>query len=162
MLIGILSDTHDALARTERAVDRLIAGGVELIVHCGDLTTPDIVATCARRPFYFVFGNHDCDVVPDLLAAAEANNATCLRWGGQFKAADKTIAVVHGHLGMDVKPLLKSEPDYLLSGHFHAAIDWMDGKTRRINPGALFRASPYTIATLDLSSDTLQFIEVSE
>ena len=162
MLIGILSDTHDALARTERAVDQLIACGAGLIVHCGDLTTPEIVATCARRPFYFVFGNHDCDVIPDLLAAAEAHNATCLKWGGQFNAADKTIAVAHGHRGSKVKPLLESEPDYLLSGHFHAAMDWMDGKTRRINPGALCHASPYTVAILDLSTDTLQFIEVSE
>ena len=162
VLVGILSDTHDALDRTERAIDQLIVAGAELIVHCGDLTTPEIVATCARRPMYFVFGNHDCDVVPDLLAAAETHSATCLKWGGQLTAANKTIAVAHGHLDMDIKPLLESAPDYLFSGHSHSAADWMQGNTRRINPGALFRASPFTVAILDLATDNLTTIEVSE
>ncbi len=162
MLVGILSDTHNALARTERAVDQLINAGAELLVHCGDLTSPEIVATCARRPLYFVFGNHDCDVVPDLLAAAEAHDATCLKWAGQFTAAGKTIAVAHGHLGMDIKPLLETNPDYLFSGHSHAAADWMQGNTRRINPGALFRARPFTVAILDLATDNLQVLEVSK
>ena len=160
MRIGILSDTHNALSRTEKAVDQLIAGGAELLVHCGDLCTPEIVATCARLPLIFVFGNHDCDIVPDLLAAAEAHNATCLKWRGSFSIDSKTIAVSHGHLDIDIKPLLETQPDYLFSGHSHEAADWMHGNTRRINPGALFRASRYTVALLDLATDKVQFIEI--
>lgn len=162
MRIGILSDTHGALSRTRRAVELLIANGAELLIHCGDLNTPEIVEACSCLPFYFVFGNHDCDVVPDLLKAAEECGATCLKWGGEIAVAEKRVAVVHGHLTMDLKPLLDAEPDYLLSGHSHIAGDWMDGNTRRINPGALFRSDNYSAATLDVVTDVLNVIPVQD
>ena len=34
------------------------------------------------------------------------------------------------------------------------------GKTRIINPGALYNARPYTIAVLDVKNDKLEFIEI--
>jgi putative phosphoesterase len=59
MRIGILSDTHDHLKRTARAVAMLKAEGAEALIHCGDLTTPDIVYQCAELPSTFVLGNND-------------------------------------------------------------------------------------------------------
>ena len=160
MRIGILSDTHDEVERTERAVAALRKAGAEILVHCGDLMSPEIVHACSVLPFYFVFGNHDCDVVPQLEAAAESVGATCLRWGGEFEVADKRIAVVHGHLTMDLHPLLTAQPDYLLSGHSHVTHDFRVGSTRRINPGALHRADNYSVAVLDVASDELAFHSV--
>lgn len=162
MLIGILSDTHGSLLRTHRAVALLISEGAELIIHCGDLNTPEIVAACSVRPFWFVFGNHDCDVVPDLIKAAMSFNATCLGWGGEITINEKRIAVCHGHLTMDLKPLLDARPHYCLSGHSHIPQDWRHGETRRINPGALFRADVYTVALLDVVTDNLSYLTVSE
>ena len=43
MLIGILSDTHDQVVRTRRAVSILTHAGAAALVHCGDLTTPEVV-----------------------------------------------------------------------------------------------------------------------
>lgn len=57
MRIGILSDTHDRLARADRAVASLVAAGAEALIHCGDLTGPEIVHVCGRLPSYYVFGN---------------------------------------------------------------------------------------------------------
>ena len=48
MRIGILSDTHDQIARTTRAVVLLRAEGAEALVHCGDLTGPEIVYELRR------------------------------------------------------------------------------------------------------------------
>ncbi len=135
MLIGILSDTHNHSERTQIAVHLLRAEGAEVLVHCGDLASPGIVAECSVLPFYFVFGNHDADRVCELQWAADLHGATCLGWGGEFAAAQKRIAVVHGHLTMDLRPLLDTQPDYLLSGHSHVPCDWHEGPTRRINPG---------------------------
>ncbi len=59
MRLGILSDTHNELARTRMAVQLLCDEGAEALVHCGDLSSPPIVAACAVLPFWFVFGNHD-------------------------------------------------------------------------------------------------------
>jgi putative phosphoesterase len=160
MRIGILSDTHDRLDRTVRAVETLLAEGADALIHCGDLTGPDIVYACANRPSYFVFGNNDDDDLPALRRAIAAIDGTCLEWGGEVTIAAKRIAVVHGHLTRDLRPLLQAAPDYLLSGHSHESHDRQEGPTRRINPGALHRAACYTVALLDLGTDALRFLEV--
>lgn len=161
MLIGIISDTHNHEVRTQSAVDTLRNEGVDALVHCGDLFSPAIVEICAViQPFYFVFGNHDADMTAELSKAADAHGATCLNWGGEFTVDDKRIAVAHGHLSMDLRPLLAAEPDYLLSGHSHSPHDFKEGSTRRINPGALFRASEFSFAILDTMADDLRFVNI--
>lgn len=160
MLLGILSDTHDRLARTQRAVERLQAEGVEALIHCGDLMGPEIVAACAVLPCWFVFGNNDSDNVPVLRQAMSEANAVCLEWGGEVMLGGKRIAVTHGHLLTDVRRLLLTQPDYLLSGHSHIPHDHRDGSTRRINPGALHRAAEYTVALLELETDTLSYFSI--
>jgi putative phosphoesterase len=160
MRIGIISDTHDQLQRTIRAVEMLTAAGAEALIHCGDLTRPDIVCACAVLPLYFVFGNNDDDWPALQRAMKQSSNVTCLEWGGEVTLDGKRIAVVHGHLHKDVLQLLAARPDYLLSGHSHVAADKRSNGVRRINPGALHRAAEYTVALLDLLSDELEFFTV--
>ncbi|MEO1529537.1 MAG: metallophosphoesterase family protein [Planctomycetota bacterium] len=160
MKIGILSDTHDQVARTQVAIDRLRALGVQAVVHCGDLTSAEIVEVCSSLPFYFVFGNHDADMAHLLTEAAERFGANCLKWGGEIELAGKRIAIAHGHFPKDFRPLLALKPDYFLFGHSHQTHDSMDGDLRRINPGALHRATEFTVATLDLTTDTVAFITI--
>ena len=161
MRIGIISDTHDQQVRTVAAVQMLKAEGAEVLFHCGDLVEPEMVATGAVLPCYFVFGNNDADRVPAIRKAiAEFENAVCLEWGGEVELDGKRLAMTHGHLHADVRRLLAGEPDYLFSGHSHIAADWREGRTRRINPGALHRARQFTVALLDLQNDDLRFLTV--
>ena len=160
MKIGIISDTHDRLLRTRFAVQLLKSQGAELLVHCGDFIGREILVACSALPLYFVFGNNDCDTVPDLQQVATELGATCLGWGGEFTVQEKRLAVVHGHLMSDLRPLLKSQPDYLFSGHSHIRGDWLEGTTRRINPGALHRAEEFTVALLELSTSAVQFLPI--
>lgn len=160
MLIGIISDTHDEIIRTRSAVNLLRSKGADVIIHCGDLYGPEIVATCAVLPLYFTFGNRDCDLVPALKEAARKSGTTCLGWGGMITLGQKQIAVVHGHLTMDLRPLLNAKPDYLFSGHSHIAGDWHEGTIRRVNPGALAEADEYSVALLDLDKEFVQFLSV--
>lgn len=160
MKIGILADTHNHLDRTRVAIAELIEHDVEAIFHCGDLATSEILIACSVMPCYFVFGNHDADEVPYLTRTAQEQGATCLEWGGEVELAGRRIAMTHGHLRSDLQPLLDAQPDYLLTGHSHMPGDWMDGPTRRINPGALFRATKFTVATLDLRTEDLQFLTI--
>ena len=68
MHLGILSDTHGQLARTTRAVATLINQGAEALVHCGDLTGPELVgrllggASAAEAGVLFISG-YPADVV---------------------------------------------------------------------------------------------------
>jgi putative phosphoesterase len=160
MRVGIISDTHDQLERTRQAVALLRSAGAACLIHCGDYTTPAIIAACTLQPGYFVFGNNDADNVPALRRAMEAIHGVCLEWAAEVTLAGKRIAVTHGHMHKDVRALLAAEPDYLLSGHSHVAADHREGKTRRINPGALYRAHEYTVALLDLPTDRLEFLSV--
>jgi putative phosphoesterase len=160
MLLGILSDTHNQLARTRHAVALLRAEGAEVLAHCGDLTGPEVVTACAVLPSYFVLGNNDSDNVPALEQAMADAGAVYLGWGGEASVGGKRVALVHGHLHTDVRRLLAARPDYLLSGHSHIPHDRRDGPTRRINPGALHRADEYTVALLDLETDELRFLTV--
>jgi putative phosphoesterase len=160
MRLGIVSDTHDQLDRTQRAVQLLQDDGAEALIHCGDFTRPEVLEVCAVLPCYFVFGNNDDFSIPDLKRAAEQTGAVCLEWGGEVTLSGKRIAVTHGHFHTDVRRLLATQPDYLLTGHSHIAGESRAGKTRRINAGALHRASKFTVAVLDLESDEVRFLPV--
>lgn len=160
MKIGLRADTHDRLERTRRAVDILLEAGSDVLIHCGDLTGPAIVEACSVRHFYFVFGNHDADTVPDLVNAATEFGANCLAWGGTITLAETEIGVVHGHLTPDIRLLLEASPSYLFSGHSHQARDWKQGRIRRINPRALHRARDFSAAVVDLETDDVQFLPV--
>lgn len=161
MIVGIISDTHDRLERTRFAMRLLTEARAEVLVHCGDLTGPEVVGICGALPGYFVFGNNDADEVPSLRRAIARVGGTCLEWGGQIELAGKRLAVTHGHMTRDVRRLLEARSDYLLSGHSHIAADDRVGPTRRINPGALHRASSFSVAVLNLESDGLTFLPVS-
>ncbi|HEV3167414.1 MAG TPA: metallophosphoesterase family protein [Isosphaeraceae bacterium] len=159
MRIGILSDTHDQVARTGRAVSLLVAAGAEALIHCGDLTGPAVVYECGGLPSYYVFGNNDFGEKA-LRGAIQLVNGVCLEWAGQVELGGRTIAVTHGDSAREMRRLAASGPDYLLFGHSHVAADHRQGQTRWINPGALHRAAAWTVALLDLDSDALRFMTV--
>ncbi len=159
MRIGILSDTHDRHQRTALAVARLRAEGVEALVHCGDITTPEVVYELAGLPSHFVLGNNDDDESA-LRWAIGAIEGVCLGHGGEVTLAGRRIAVTHGDRPDQVRRLRRAAPAYLLSGHTHQRLDRRDGPTRLINPGALHRAAEYTVACLDLDTEVLTFLKI--
>jgi putative phosphoesterase len=161
MRIGILSDTHDQVARTAQAVALLVARGAEALVHCGDLTGPDIVDECAALPFSFVFGNNDFDRGA-LRRAAASHGAVCLGPGGLLELGGRRIAVTHGDSTRELRRLAADNPDYLFYGHSHRAADALRGPTRWVNPGALHRAAEWTVALLDLATGTLTVLRVPD
>jgi putative phosphoesterase len=161
MRIGILSDTHDRVSRTRAAVSLLAEQGATLLLHCGDITIPEVVYECAPLPTYFVFGN--CDDDRDGLRRAMATiGAICLERGDCLSLENRTIAMTHGDSALEVRRLLAREPDFLFTGHTHHPMDAMEGKCRRINPGALHRAATWTVAILDLASGELNVLPVVE
>ncbi|WP_435021416.1 metallophosphoesterase family protein [Tundrisphaera sp. TA3] len=160
MRVGILSDTHDKVERTRTAVELLRSEGAEALIHCGDLTTPPIVEILACLPAWFVLGNNDEGRAPHLERAAAASGVACLGRGGVIELGGARLGVAHGHLARDLRRVLADRPDYLLTGHSHVASDGMAGSVRRINPGALHRASAFTVALLDTEGGDLRFLHV--
>ena len=159
MRIGILSDTHDQVARTRDAVATLLAAGAETLIHCGDLTNPEVVAEIVGAPAYIVFGNCDYDL-DALRLAMRRTGATCLEQGGLIELGGRRIAVTHGHSHREFQRLSAEGPDYLFSGHSHQRRDEREGPTRYINPGALHRASTFTVGLLDLTADDYRSLTI--
>jgi uncharacterized protein len=160
MRVGVLSDTHDEIERTRRAVELLRQGGAEVLIHCGDLTSPAIVEVISGLPSWFVFGNHDSDSVPALRETAAICGVGCLGWGGISELAGFKVGVVHGHMTTDLRRVLAEKPRFLLSGHSHIASSGQENGVLRINPGALHRPEIYTVAILDLLTSSVEWLPV--
>ena len=160
MKIGVLSDTHDRAEPTAEAVRLLCARGAELLIHCGDIESPDIIPVFAAAPTHFVIGNNDYDL--DLMAARIATLGGKVHGHqGTLELAGKRLAWVHSHIRGQLRELERSEAfDYLFYGHTHEAEAHQTGRTRVLNPGALHRARPKTCALVDLLTDTIEWIEV--
>jgi uncharacterized protein len=161
MRIGILSDSHDQVARTRAAVSDLVTAGAKALFHCGDLTIPDVAFELEPLPSYFVFGNCDYDL-DELRRSISIINGTCLEHGGLVLLGGKRLAVTHGHSQFELERLEAQKPDYLFSGHTHKTTDFRRGATRFINPGALHRAPQWTVALLDLESDNLNLLTIND
>ncbi|MGC8642585.1 MAG: metallophosphoesterase family protein [Isosphaeraceae bacterium] len=159
MLIGILSDTHDQVERTRAAVNMLIREGATALIHCGDLTGPDVVYECSGIPSYFVFGNCDHDR-ESIRQAISLSGGTCLERGGVISLGGVRMAVTHGDSVSEIQRLAALEPEYLFTGHSHHVSDIQNGPTRWVNPGALHRAQTWTVALLDIACKSVRVLPV--
>ena len=161
MRIGILSDTHGRTEPLVTALEFLRGRGAEHFIHCGDVGGEAVLDALAGLPCTFVWGNNDYDTA-SLVDYARTLGLSC---GGRFAdltLAGKRLAVLHGDDAAAKRKLLDEQAfDYLLQGHTHAWADQQIGRTRLINPGALHRASPKTVAVLDLETGRLEKVIVA-
>ncbi|MCC6737567.1 MAG: YfcE family phosphodiesterase [Planctomycetia bacterium] len=157
--VGIVSDTHDNEAAVAEAVRLLAARGVREVIHCGDVCSASTIELFRGFSFRVCLGNNDS--ARELSAAAE-------RIGGAYAArldveiGGKRFFVSHGDEERPLRGALESgRYDYVLYGHTHRQDDRRFGRTRLVNPGALYRAPLWTFALLDLGEDGLETVEVS-
>ena len=150
MRIGVVSDTHGHLPGTQSAVRMLESLQVEAVLHCGDIGTADVVDAFSKWPTHFVFGNCDYDQA-SLRQAIESAGQTCHGACGTIELAGRRIAMLHGDRAMQYRQLVDSgEYDLICSGHTHQAASDRQGETVLLNPGAIYRANPPTIAVVEL------------
>ncbi len=158
MLIGILSDSHGEIDRTRKAMRQLVAHGCTKFIHLGDVEIVEVLDELIGFDVSLVFGNCDWGV---RLHDHAINVGIDVRDGADvLTIAGKRIAFLHGHDEKKYQSFLDDGVSYLLHGHTHEKRDEMVDKTRCINPGALHRAAVYTVAVLDPSADSLEFLEV--
>lgn len=150
MLIGIVSDTHGHIGYTLPAVRMLESCDVQQVIHCGDIGSTEIVELFARWPTHFVFGNVDAQTVV-LRAAIEAAGQTCHGRFGELDLDGRRIAFLHGDDQRRLRDTVDSGTyDLVCYGHTHEAEHHRSGKTTVLNPGALYRAQPHSLALVRL------------
>ncbi len=156
MRIGVVSDTHDRHEAVAEAIRLLLDHHVELILHCGDIESPDTVRVFKPVPTQFVFGNWDKDK-PKLAAAIKEIGGNYYETFGAVELAGKRIAWVHSHERHQLRQLENANFfDYVFYGHTHVREQHRTGKTLVANPGALFRANPKTCIVLDLATGEIK------
>ena len=150
MRIGVVSDTHDRGEAVGEAVRLLAEHHVELILHCGDIETPETVRLFRPVPTHFVFGNWDKDRLKLVAAVKDIGGAHHDSFGA-IELCGKRVAWVHSHERHQLRQLEHSDFfDYVFYGHTHVREQHRTGKTLVANPGALFRANPKTCIVLDV------------
>ncbi len=166
--LGLLSDSHGEGPITRRAVDQLLAHGATRLIHLGDVGSTDVIDALAvatdangnlQPPAHIVFGNTDYNAT-ELGRYAQALGIQMDHPEGRLTLEGKTIVFQHGHRDHAMRAALTQGVDYLLHGHTHRCRDERIGPTRVINPGALTRATPYTVACLDLKTGRLKTLEI--
>ena len=166
--IGLLSDSHGRAATTRRGVEVLLKQGVEVLIHLGDVGMVEVIdALCVDRPdngeqveSHLVFGNTDWDFAALAEYADDLDVAVNHPVGRLPVDGGGELVFCHGHESGPMQQALDDGARYLCHGHTHAQADSRRGQTRVINPGALFRASTYSVALLDTATDQLMFYEV--
>jgi putative phosphoesterase len=169
--LGILSDTHNRVDLCREGVKALLDLGAQALAHCGDVGDEAVLDELAGHPAWLVWGNIDLETAR-LAPYCQSLGLSCLDRFGRFTFAGKQFAITHGdngrHLEAVRQPALVTRPalgqtaldHYLLSGHTHVPHDRRIGKLRWINPGALYRARPKTVALLDVVDDELTWCEL--
>ena len=150
MRVGVISDTHGLLR--PQAVQAL--HGVDLLVHAGDIGTPEVLAGLrSHAPVIAVRGNNDRG------AWAQAVPQT-----DTFEAGGAIIHLLHDLSELDIDPE-GAGLDAVISGHSHRpSIERRQG-VLYLNPGSAgprrFRL-PVSVAWLEIEAGQLQarFIEL--
>lgn len=160
MRLGIVSDTHGHLSYTRKAVEALAAQRVERVLHCGDIGSSEIVPLFAPWPTHFVFGNCDHDQ-DELARTIELWEQTSHGLFGSVEVEGCSLALTHGHVSQLLRDAISSQKYRLVCyGHTHLREHHYEGETLVLNPGALFRANPHTIAIVDLPELRVTSIEI--
>lgn len=132
MRIGVLADTHIP-SRSKSLPEALLKAfvGVDLILHAGDVLTPEVLASLASiAPTVAVAGNND---PPDLALSLGTQKELLLN--------GYRIGLIHGHVG-DGKSTVERAlshfqgADCVVFGHSHIPYCEWHSDTLAFNPGS--------------------------
>ncbi|MEK6946675.1 MAG: metallophosphoesterase [Nanoarchaeota archaeon] len=159
-MIGIISDTHENEEAIKKAVALFKEKNVDFVVHCGDIVSPPMLEYFKELKMKFVYGNNDGERA-GLKEMCKKLDFDEIKDEIEFTHDGKKFYVYHGTKSKILNNAIQSNKyDYVLTGHTHTKRDDKIGKTRIINPGALFRVYPYTVAMLDAQDDKLEFYPI--
>lgn len=152
MLLGVVSDTHGQVSYTREAVRMLAEFDPAAVIHCGDIGSVEVVRQFTKWPTHFVLGNVDDNPAELESAIRKAGQQYHGRFGS-LELGGRRIAFLHGDDSRRLKDEIASGAwDLVCSGHTHQRDERRLGKTLVLNPGALYRAHPHSLAIVDLTT----------
>ena len=158
--LGVISDTHGDIPSTRKAVRMLESLEVGMVIHCGDVGSPEVPALFTKWPTHFVLGNVD-KPGDDILSAIKQAGLVCHGRFGTLTAQERKIAFLHSDdLRCFRETVDSGDWDLVCYGHTHRADQQHVGATLVLNPGAISRAWPPTLAVVDLRRMMAHLMEI--
>jgi uncharacterized protein len=150
--LGVVSDTHGDVANTQKAVRLFQGHPVQLVVHCGDIGSPEIPPLFAPWPTHYVLGNVDGNATLLRSAIEEAGQTLHGRFG-TLAVGGRRIALIHSDDSQRFCDAVTSHDwDLVCYGHTHQAKCHFDARTVVLNPGAVHCGYPPSVALVDLAN----------
>ena len=138
MKIGVMSDTHDNISNTTTVLNAYRERGIDTIVHCGDLTSPEMVPYFNGFRVIFTTGNmdHTTGTIKKRLGKMHDDSFAGTVFTG--KVGGMPIAATHSHVEGKIMELVrKKKYKWIFHGHTHEKRDEIIQGVRIVNPGAL-------------------------
>ncbi|MGC3969332.1 MAG: YfcE family phosphodiesterase [Pirellulales bacterium] len=159
MLLGVVSDTHGQVDYALEAVQMLESFEVDVVLHCGDVGSTAVVKLFKPWPTHFVVGN--VDHAATIRRAVKDAGQTFHNRYGELTLAGVKIALLHGDDAKKFDETVASQEfDLVCYGHTHVPKQQRRGRTLVLNPGALYRATPHTLAIVTLPELSVESIRV--
>jgi len=145
MKLGIISDVHDNLRATTKALEFFKKNGIEMLVHMGDWVSPFTMRafTKIEVPIKSVLGNGDPDIQKFQYQLQNLEDLKTLKLDiherfHDFMFDNKRIAVFHGNDDDLNKFIIESQLfDVFCVGHSHIPKIEKNGKTLIVNSGSM-------------------------
>jgi putative phosphoesterase len=158
--LGVVSDTHGDLERTRAAAMMLEELAVDVVLHCGDIGSVEVVRLFEPWPTHYVLGNCDYDSDPLRHAIAAAGHTLHNRFGS-LELAGLRIAFLHGDDSRRLHDtIVDGQWSLVCHGHTHVARQTWEGDTLVLNPGAIHRANPHSIAAVELPRRKVHIVSI--
>lgn len=160
MKIGVISDTHDHKANTQKMLDEFRRQNINTIIHAGDLISPFMLNLFNDFKVYAVKGNNDGDIFRIM-----QNKQETFFFDDELmslKIKEKNVCVYHGTNSEIHKALVESQNyDVVISGHTHKVQGEKKGKTLVLNPGSLHGFEKQgTAMVLDIDTLKVKLLKV--
>ncbi len=160
MKIGIISDSHDRIENTSKALSLIKEKGAKVLIHCGDFCAPFMMNELAKfdGEVHCVFGNiDDRFTTPNRAKSLGINfhgDIAELEFGGKKIAVNHYPKIAEG---------LASTGNYDLVcyGHNHTADKKKIGNTLLLNPGELMGwKGKVSLAIYDTETNEVEIIDL--
>lgn len=127
MKIGVLSDSHRAVAYTHEAINFLKDNGATYLIHAGDLCVEENLKLLKESGLTYVsvFGNNDNSLLN------LSNEYNIHQEPYHFKISDITFKLMH------LPFYMSSESNIVISGHTHIFQSEYKNGTLFLNPGEI-------------------------
>lgn len=96
--IAILADSHDNIWNLEKALEQVDNSGADVLLHCGDLVAPFVLAQIAGAfpgPIHVVAGNNDGDGRLLQTIAAQHDQVTLHGIYAELTVDGRNVALIH-------------------------------------------------------------------